>query len=196
MNKTLLLLAVAGGLTAQMEASFWQSVKEKFKQIAPTASETLKGALPGITKKAQEISPTLGSLAQQTQKKFGSVKVYPKDTNINFEFRNKSGEVWVSVDQDGQVGEIKKIGNGRKVPQNLQMSVDPTKKTTINVWTSEPAGRPADRKYSVPENKDYYVTYDDNGLRQQTGEKLGIFDATSSGFSLANNVRTAQIAQG
>lgn len=175
-KKLLLLLAVVGIASQSTNASFFDRLKEKAKQVMPTLQKEIQKKMEAKTYKK-------GATAAELQ-----------FTPISFQLRNKAAGIWVSVSSGGTPGEIKMVAAGSpKSPTALELPVDISLPTVISIWTSEPTGREADQKYSVPLNKTIYVTWDGK-LRKQTGEAWGALGKTTlGGYSFTNNVTDADI---
>ncbi len=151
---------------------------------------------------------------------FKSTKTYPNDTLIGFELVNKSNDTLYVVIREGSeialgpgTGQgptyVAEIKPGYTEQQEVKLGQD----ISIAIWKnknpgSEPvtAGIPSPtgfgysstaelpgEVYTFPKNKTIYLTYDNKGLRPETGPLGGVLNKTDSGLSLANNVKQKDI---
>lgn len=179
MKKTLfiaLAVSIAGANYLEVRAAglldkFKQSAKDIVKKVSPTAQQKFE-ELTGV--KAQ-----IG-------------KVYPTDTNISTQIRNKTTDkLEVEVGPEGVPGQKATIEAGSvEKPTTLDLPVDISKKTVIKIWTGAAGDRPADKTFIVnTPGKTIYVTYDGK-IRPQTGKFLF---TTTGGYALNKNVSDADI---
>lgn len=118
----------------------------------------------------------------------------------NFEIYNKSGRgINVSANYEGRMGQIfgapMRIGSSGKLRTVL---TDTTVRLIVNI--SDISRKFAHQQFWIvpcpAKNvcaKTIFLTYDDNGLRPQTGVWLGTLGVTDSGLSLENNIHPAFI---
>lgn len=132
---------------------------------------------------------------------------------VDFELLNKAPErIWLRLTNGTEV-----VRNGdfdfftSNPGTTLQIPLKRTEKTLLEVWkknipfkliyekytpgagTRNVAARPADLTYRFPAGKTLYLTFDDKGIRPQTGPWLGTLGVTKSGLSLRNNISMSEI---
>lgn len=151
---------------------------------------------------------------------FKEAAVYPKDTKIAVEVKNKdTNSIWVVVKDGKHLYRLEELPGATGI---LITRKNPTKQwdvnnldepTLIGVWLKKPAGqvtptkegilgltgqetfepRP-DRLYTFTKGKTMYLTWDEKKeLRPQTGPASGKLNVTDTGLSLAKNVKPEDI---
>ncbi len=146
-----------------------------------------------LLNQAKEIGATVTTWA-------GPAKVYPNDTTISFEIRNKSkDELYFSVSSDSKA--ISKDGNVLTDTTNMwlkvgskktaQIPVDISKKTLVTIYNPATENN---ELYSLPQSKTLYLTWDGTKpLRPQTGPLRGRLGMTETGLSIKNNVSKKEV---
>ena len=140
-----------------------------------------------LLNQAKEIGATVTTWA-------GPAKVYPNDTTISFEIRNKSkDELYFSVSSDGKV--VSEDGTVLSDTTNIwlkvgskktaQIPVDISKKTLVTIYNPATGDN---ELHSLPIAKTLYLTWDGKVLRPQTGPAKGLLGKTETGLSIKNNV--------
>ncbi len=153
----------------------------------------IRADLAGLFKKAKEVVTEAAPIV-------GKAKVYPTDTKISFEVKNKSNKiVHVAIKSDGTfVEERGSAVFSVHAGTTKGLTVDINKKTEISVWrTAQPgsASETAEMTYSVPTGKTLYFTWDGSILRPQTGPAGGKLGKTDTGMSIKNNVSKTDVKQ-
>jgi hypothetical protein len=117
--------------------------------------------------------------------------VYPTDTKISFEMKNKSTQPVSFKVKSGDTFIKENEAELFTVPagKTKGLSVDIEKMSEIDVWTTgDPKTDNPAMKFSLPKGKTAYLTWDGSTLRPQTGPAMGKLGKTDTGMSLSKNV--------
>lgn len=186
MNKKLTLVLALAVLSPMALRAGLAGLAGKLKKTLEEVKEGKQADLAKIMKSAQEITKDVAALAAKA-------KVYPDDTKVSFEVKNKSvGRIGVTIDDSyGQRYSQEGVSIFQAKPDKT-LSLEPpiTAGFVITVTTKDRSF-----KYKTPAGKTAYLTWDGTTLRPQTGPAGGALNKTDTGLSLGKNVTPRDVVE-